>query len=387
MRGHLKKRIGKTGNVSWDIVISLGRGPVTGKYKQRWETCQGTKREAEKRLAELIQQANNGTYIKPEKITVAEYLDSWVETYGKANLSLSSYQRYKTGIEKHINPVIGNIPLSKLQPIHIQEMYSHDLAEGRKDNKKTVGKSLSPTTVLYHHRILHKALGQAVKLRLLSRNPSDYVDRPKKEKKEMVILLEREIKLLLDTVKNSYLYMPVYLAIYTGMRMGEILGLTWQDIDLNRGVIRIRQSLYQRTPGDPLFKQPKTPGSRRTIDISPVVVKTLREHKKNQTKERLAWGEGYKDYNLVCCLQNGDTINPPTLSSRFRVMAQRAGLFVTFHGLRHVHASLLLKAGIPAKVVAERLGHSQIGITLDLYSHVMPGMQKEAARQLEELLN
>lgn len=227
---------------------------------------------------------------------------------------------------------------------------------------------------------------QAVKLQLLSRNPSDYVDRPRGEKKEIALLSEREIKALMDSVKDNYFYMPVFLAVYTGMRMGEILGLTWQDVDLNRGVIQVRQNLYQRTPGEPLFRQPKTPGSRRTIDISPLVVKTLREHKKEQAKERLAWGEGYKEYNLVCCLQNGDTINPPTLSSKFRVIAQRLGLFVTFHGLRHVHASLLLKAGIPAKVVSERLGHSQISITQDLYSHVMPGMQKEAAHKLEELL-
>jgi integrase len=229
-------------------------------------------------------------------------------------------------------------------------------------------------------------LEQAVKLLLINRNPADYVDAPKKEKKEIVVLSEQEVKLLLDAVKDSYLYMPVFLAIYTGMRMGEILGLTWQDVDLNRGVIQVKQNLYQRTPGEPLFKRPKTPGSRRTIDISPIVVKTLREHKKNQAKERLAWGEGYKNYNLVCCLQNGDTINPPTLSSRFRKIAQRLGLFVTFHGLRHVHAALLLKINTPPKIVSERLGHSQISITQDLYSHVMPGMQKEAARQLEELL-
>jgi integrase len=386
VRGHIKKRVGKK-CTSYDIVVSLGRDPITGKNKQKWETCRGTKKEAEKRLAELMQQINNGTYTDPGKITVAQYLARWLETYGKQNLAPATYRSYHVGIYKHIIPVIGQIPLIKLQPIHIQDLYSQDLVEGRKDNKKTTGKGLSPTTVLYHHRILHKALNQAVNLQLLNRNPADYIDRPKRIKKEIVILAEQEIKLLLNTLSGSYLYLPVFLAVYTGMRMGEILGLTWPDVDLNRGVIQVRQNLYQRTPGEPLFKQPKTPGSKRNIDISPLVVKTLREHKKSQLKERLAWGEGYKNYDLVCSLQNGDTINPPTLSSRFRVMAQRLGLFITFHGLRHVHASLLLKAGIPAKVVSDRLGHSQINITLDLYSHVMPGMQREASNKLEELLS
>jgi len=334
MRGQIKKRVGKTGQISWQIIVPLGRDFVTGKYNKKWVTVRGTKKDAERKLAELLQQINNGMYSDPGKMTVAEYLTWWLNNH-KQNLTPSTCKSYHVGIYKHIIPVIGHMPLIKLQPVHIQEMYSKDLAEGRKDNKKTVGKGLSPTTVLYHHRILHKALEQTVRLQLLSRNPADYVDPPKKEKREMTVLSEQEVKVLLDAFKDSYLYMPIFLAIYTGMRMGEILALTWQDVDANRGIIQVRQNLYQRTPGEPLFKQPKTPGSRRTIDVSPMVVKTLREHKKKQAEERLAWGARYKDYGLVCCLQDGSTINPPTLSSRFRVIAQRLELFVTFHGLRH----------------------------------------------------
>lgn len=384
MRGSIKKNEGKKG-VSYTAIVDVGTDPVTGDRKQKKMTFK-TKKEAEKWLSDTINKVNNDAYIEPQKQTIGEYLKNWLENHSKPNLAVSTYRCYGVAIYQHIIPAIGNIPLSKLQPLHIQDMYAKDLAEGRQDNKKTTGKRLSPTTVNMHHRILHKALKQAMKWQLISRNPADLVDPPRKEKKEINILNEKQANMILKDIEGTYLYMPVFLAVYTGMREGEILGLTWKDVDFNRGVIRVRQILYQRTPGEPLFKQPKTAGSRRTIDISPIVVKTLKEHKKTQLKERMAFGEGYAGYDLVCCLQDGNPINPPTLSSAFRVRAARRGLFVCFHGLRHTHASLMLKAEVPAKVVSERLGHSQIGITMDTYSTVMPGMQREAANKLEELL-
>ncbi len=386
MRGQIRKRVNKRGDISWQVIVSLGKDPITGKYKKKWVTVRGTRKDAEKKLVELLQQVDTGTFVDPGKLTVAEYLQRWLKDH-KKNIAPSTYERYRIAIFQHLIPAIGSIPLQKLQPLHIQEMYTRDLEEGRRDNKKSVGKGLSPNTVLYHHRVLHKALEQAVKLQLLSRNPADYVDPPKKAKKSsFTVLSQEDVALLLEAAKGTYLYMPIFLAVHTGMRMGEILGLRWGDVDLERGEIHVRQALYQRKQGEPVFKPPKAKSSLRTIAISPTVVKELKAHRKLQLEERVHWGSAYKNFNLVCCLEDGSPIHPPTLSSAFRNLARKLGIPVTFHGLRHLHASYLLSLGVHPKVVSERLGHSQISITQDLYSHVMPTLQREAAQKLEKIL-
>ncbi|MBE3575506.1 MAG: site-specific integrase [Firmicutes bacterium] len=276
--------------------------------------------------------------------------------------------------------------LAKLTPLQVQEFIAHELKEGRVDNKKTPGPSLSAASVHYEFQVLHKALKQAVERQLIPRNPADFVKAPRGEKAELVVLTEEEVARLLDAVKESYLYMPTFLAIYTGMRLGEILGLRWQDVDLTRGQIHVNQANCQRKVGEPQFKKPKTAKGRRVIDISASVVQALKAHKKQQAKWRLAAGSAWQDFGLVCCLQDGRPMNPPNVSSHFADVTARLGLPVTFHGLRHTHASLLLKAGVPAKVISERLGHSTIAVTMDVYASVMPGMQREAANKLEDLL-
>ena len=220
---------------------------------------------------------------------------------------------------------------------------------------------------------------------LISRNPADMVDPPTKRKTEKIVLDEAQVNHLLENLKDTYLYMPVFLTVYTGEREGEVLALRWSDVDWEKNIIYVRQSLYQRTPGAAHFKTPKNKKAR-AIDVTAKVIRELKKHRKQQAVERMAFGPGYADLDLICCLQDGNPINPPTLGSVFRNRAAKMGLPVTLHGLRHTHASLLLKAGVPAKVVSERLGHSQISITMDLYSHVMPGMQQEAAKKLEDLL-
>jgi len=384
-RGHIKKYKGKR-KESWQVVVSLGWDPETGRYRQKRVTVNGTKKDAERVLRELLQQVEDGTFVDPGKITIAEYLHKWLETH-KQNLAPSTYRRYRVAVEQHIIPCLGSIPLGKLQPLQIQDFLAKELEEGRKDNKKSTGRGLTPATVRYTYTVLHKALKDAVKWQMLYRNPADYVTAPKAKREEPVVLDEQHVKKLLNELKGTYLYMPTYLAIYTGMRMGEILGLTWQDVDLDRGVVTIRQASIQRNADKPEFGQPKTAKSRRRVDISPSVVRELREHRKCQLELKLKAGPQWEDFNLVCSHENGRPVNPPTLSSRFSRTASKLGLPVTFHGLRHTHASLLIKAGVPAKVISERLGHSSIRTTMDTYGHLMDGMQKEAARKLEKLLD
>lgn len=381
MRGCIYKR----SKDSWTVVVDLPRDPATNKRRQKSITVRGTKKDAERELARLINEIENGLYINTGKITVAEYLEKWLE-FIRQSIEPSTYRCYRVAVEQHIIPVLGSLQLSKLQPMHIQEYYSKDLESGRKDNKKSVTRKLSPTTVAMHHRILYRALKQAVKWQLIPRNPAEAVEPPKPAKKEMIIPTEREIRKLLSSFRDTVYFLPVFLAVTTGMRMGEVLGLTWSDVDLCKGVIHVRQTLYQRTPGHPVFKPPKTPKSKRQIDLPLTVLKLLKEHKKSVLKQKLAAGKVYCDYNLVCCLPDGRPINPSTLGSAFRTKARKIGLNISFHDLRHIHASYLLKQNVHPKIVSERLGHSQISITQDLYSHVMPGLQKKAARQIDELL-
>ncbi|MCL5289758.1 MAG: site-specific integrase [Firmicutes bacterium] len=384
MRGRVCKYKGRKGDTYY-IVYDLPRDPVTGERRQKKVSGFNTKKEAEAELARLVNQSVGGIYIEPSELDVGSYLESWLETYGRSNLASSTFESYQNIINKHLKPRIGGIPLQKLQPVHLQVYYSKCLAGGRVDNKKSAGLALSPTTVLFHHRVIREALHHAMRLGLVDRNVADAAIPPRKAKKEMQVLPEEDIQKLLDLFRGSYLYMPVYLAVLTGMRAGEILALSWRNVDLKSGTINITQSLRQRKVGHPEFQQPKTAGSRRAVEISPMVVKALKDHKVLQAKEKLASGS-YKDYSLVCALPDGGPIHPGTLASRFYAVTRKAGISLRFHDLRHCHATFLLKAGVNPKIVAERLGHSSIRLTLDTYSHVVPGMQRKAALELEERL-
>lgn len=384
MRGRVCKYEGKRGD-NYYIVYDLPRDPVTGERRQKKVSGFRTKREAEAELARLVNQSVAGDYIEPQTLTIGEYLDSWLESYGRTNLAPSTYESYQNIINNHLRVKIGNIPLQKLQPVHLQVYYSKALAGGRADNKKSLGTSLSPTTVLFHHRVIREALHHAVRLGLVDRNVADAAIPPRKAHNEMQVLPEEEIQKFLGLFKGSYLYMPVYLALMTGMRAGEILALTWQNVDLKNGIINVKQSLRQRKVGRPEFQRPKTKGSRRAVEISPMVIKVLKEHKVMQAKEKLA-STGYKSFNLICAKPDGGPINPGSMSGRFYKTTRRAGISLRFHDLRHCHATYLLKAGVNPKIVSERLGHSSVRQTLDIYSHVIPGMQREAALGLEERL-
>lgn len=384
MRGSIKKNEGKRG-VSYTVVVDVDKDPVNGDRKQCKKTF-NKKSDAEKWLADTIAAVNKGTYIEPQKQTIGEYLNKWLDTYGRQNLAPSTFESYQNIITNHLIPVLGAVPLQKLLPSHLQDYYAQALRGGRVDNKKKMGRALSPTTVLYHHRVIREALNHAMKSGLLNRNIADMVEPPRKVKKEMQVLQEEDITKLLNLFKEGYLYMPVYLALMTGMRAGEILALRWDNVDLEKGIINITQSLRQRKAGEPEFQQPKTAGSRRAIEVSPIVIKALKKHKAAQAKDKFSCGEGYAKHNLICCLQDGQPIHPGTLASRYYKITRKAGIQIKFHGLRHSHATFLLKDNTNPKIVAERLGHSTTRLTLDTYSHVTPGMQKEAALKLEERL-
>ena len=377
MKGHLRKR----GKNSWAIAIYVGRDH-RGKPKYKWHTVRGGKRKAQDECTRLLNELATGEYVEPSKMTVREYLAYWLENYAKLNVAGRTFERYSEIVRLHLVPALGDKLLTKLQPLSIQGCYVAALQSGRKDKRA----GLSAQTVVHHHRVLREALQQAVRWKLLVRNPADAVDPPKVERREMQVLDEHQTKRLLAVVVGTRLYIPVLLAVTTGLRRGEILALRWQDIDLDQGTLAVRRSLEQ-TRGGNRFKEPKTQKARRVVALPALTTEALRKLKVEQAKARLLIGAGYADEGLVCARIHGTRLDPAETTAAFAALIKKADLpKIRFHDLRHSHATQLLRQHVHPKVVSERLGHSTIGITLDVYSHVLPGMQEEAARRIDRAL-
>ncbi|MBD1371958.1 site-specific integrase [Hazenella sp. IB182357] len=380
MKGHVTKKGSK-----WYFVLDIGVNPVTGKRKQKWFSGFKTKKEASKAMTEKIHELNQGIYMEPSKITLSEYLNRWLNDYAKTNCAPRTYQGYEYIIRDHLAPSsIGEVPLEKLKPMQIQHYYSEKLTKGRKDG--TGG--LSARSVHHHHRLLHEALEHAVKWQLMQKNPSKAVTPPKPQKKQMNVLTKEQIHLLLEASKGKWYHAPIFIAINTGMRRGEIMGIRWQDIDFEKRIICISQTL-QRIKGKGLtFRHTaKTDGSRRSLAVSNSIIDLLKTIQAQQKVIKLELSSHYQDSDLVFANLDGTPMDLDGLSREFARLVRRIDIpYVRFHDLRHSHATLLLQQGEHPKIVSERLGHSSIAITMDTYSHVMPNMQKEAADKLDDFL-
>jgi len=314
---------------------------------------------------------------------VGAYLDGWLKDYAKQHAAPQTYRRYESIVRLHLKPALGNLLLSKLQPLHIQHCYTEAVENGRIGSKGP----LSSTTVLQHHHVLSEALKHAFRLGLIARNPAQAVQPPRPRKSEVSYYNVEEVQTLMGLTSGSWLHVPVMLAVTTGMRRGEVLGLKWTDITLDpereEGSLQVRRSLQE----DLSTKAPKTASGSRTIPLPATMVAALKKHRAMQAAQRLALGSAYCIEDWVCAHEDGNVITPSALSHGFKSFVAKSELKqVRFHDLRHTHATLLLLNGENPKVVSERLGHSQVSITLDVYSHVMPNMQEEAAGRFDALL-
>jgi integrase len=353
-----------------------------GERQQKQVTFRGTKRAAERELARLETEVGSGSYVAPVRETVAEFLERWLEAYAKTNTTARTFQRYSDIVRGHLVPALGQLTLTKLQPLHIQEYYSEALATGRRDGNG----GLSAKTVLHHHRVLREALKHAVKWRLIAVNPADATEPPRPQPHEIRVLSEDEVARLIDAAKGTPLAFPILVALSTGLRRGEILALRWEDIDLQRATLAVRQSLEETRDGI-RFKVPKTKKSRRVVALPAALVEALVRHKGEQAQHRLMIGPDYRDHGLVIARPDGTPVRPNYITLAFTRLSRRCELHgVRFHDLRHTHATELLRQGIHPKVVSERLGHATVGMTLDVYSHVLPDMQEEAARRIDQAL-
>jgi len=378
MKGSVRQR----SKGSWEVCLDYGRDPVTNRRLRHFESVKGTKKAAQQRLAELLVSIEQGSYVKPKRITLVEWLNDWLGGYVATNCSPRTAQSYQSEVRRHLIPALGAIPLAQLQPQHLQNYYACALSQGRVDGKG----GLSARTVQYHHRILSEALSHAVKMGLLIRNVAEAVDPPRPEQKNMATLVPEDVPQFLEAAHETPHYVLFYTALYTGMRLGELLGLRWCDVDLDIASLSVVQALYKRS-GVCKMIRPKSSHSRRQIALSPSLALLLRQYKGDQQAQRILLGKPLVDSDLVFCHPDGRPLDPGVVSHTFAKVLRKAGLpHIRFHDLRHSHATLLLKAGIHPKIVSERLGHANIGITLDTYSHVLPGLQEKAAERFDNLL-
>jgi integrase len=380
MPGHISKR----GKDSWTVVLDQGRDPMTGKRRQLRRSVKGTRRDAEAALVQLLHQRDSGIDAPPGKLAVGEYLQRWLEDYAKGNTAPRTFQRYDEIVRLHLIPALGAILLAKLRPQHIQAYYSKARQSGRVDGK--VG-GLSAQTVLHHHRLLREALHHAVRWQLLARNPADAVEAPRPQRHEMRVLTPEGVQRLLAACRDPDFHAIVFVAVATGLRLGELLALRWSDVDLKGGSVHVTRTLQYVLGQGLMFREPKTSRSRRNVSLSRDTVAVLSEHRRRQLERRLAVGPAYEDQGLVFAGPAGKPIPPYSVSQRFATLVKAAGVGpLRFHDLRHTSATLMLSAGVHPKVVSERLGHSGVAITLDTYSHVLPGLQEEAANLLDAFL-
>ena len=379
MRGHLKQR----SKGSWSIVLDMGRDPATGKRRQQWQTVRGTKKEAEKKLAELQHQLDTGDYIKQDKLTFGSFLDQWLRDYAVPNLAAETTQAYDIMARKHLIPALGNIPLQQLTPARIQSYYTEKLTSGRRDGKG----GLSPRTVRHHHRLLHVVLESAVKWQLVQRNVADSVDAPKYRDKEMQTFNQDEMLAFLESVIDTEYYPVFYTALFTGVRRSELLALRWSDLDLDLGYISINRSIHHLADKSFVFQPPKTAKSRRQVPLSPSTSIVLRQHRDSQRASRLLIDHPVTDNDLVFCHVDGRPLLPHSVSQAWRRLVRKAGYpGIRLHDARHTHATLMLEQGVNWKIISERLGHGSVAMTLDLYAHASPGLQQAAAQGFDRVL-
>jgi integrase len=374
VKGHLRER--SSGH--WAIVIDV-RDPQAGKRKQRWYSFKGTKRQAQVECARLISEIQNGTAVEPSRMPVADFLERWIE-HMHGQVSPRSHERYAEICRKNLVPLLGGLTLPKLQPAHISTAYAKALASGRRDG--TGG--LSARTVTHMHRVLRQALQQALRWQLLARNPADAVKPPKVERKQMNVLDTDATADLIEAARGTPLFIPIMLGVRCGLRRGEVVALHWRNVDLERGQISVVASAEQTDQGV-REKEPKN-GKGRTIVLSATEVEELRSHRVRQAQSLLALGVRLTDDHHVVAREDGQALQPRSLTHAFVKFVRLHGFQIRLHDLRHSHATHMLAAGIHPKIAQERLGHSSVGITLDLYSHVLPGMQAEAVSRVDAAL-
>lgn len=368
MGGHIEQ----VSKGRWKVVVEAGRDPSTGKRKRIVRYVEGRKSDAEDLLAELTVEAKRGTYIEPNKITLGEWIDEWLETYKKIEVSVTSFDRYRSLAENHIKPALGAIYLQQLRTEHIQKLY-----------KELKEKGYSSSTIRLLHTVLHSSLERAVKNKLIFFNPSAEVSLPKLQKYKARVLTVEEQQKFIEALEGDRLKAAFLILLFTGIRRGELLALKWEDINFKDKTMTISKNLVRsRGQGKNklIIKSTKTENIR-IIPLSDIVLEALKEH-----QEKMQAEGKYGTDKPVFCTRNGNYIFPDRLNEKYERILKKAGLEPdeNIHALRHTFATRALQAGVNLKIIQKLLGHARLSTTADRYSHVFLEMEREAIQKMEE---
>jgi len=386
MRGSVYQR---ASSKSWYACADRGCDPITAKRRKAIKGGFATKREAERWLRETLTSLEQDTFVEPSKLTVGQFLtDEWLPSLATRGLRSATLGSYRLLTEKYLIPRLGAVPLQKLSPSDLNRAYSDLLTKGRITGK---GGALSARTVRYCHMLMRKALRDAERWGRVPRNVAAVADPPRASaaradaERARGMWSPAEVSRFLEHVQDDRLFVLFRLAVMSGMRRGELLGLRWQDLDLDRECLSVSQTAVTVGSGVE-FSTPKTRSGRRVVAIDAITTEALRQHRLKQSEERLALGLGRApEDGLVFCHEDGSPLRPNAVTQTFKRLVKTSGVRrIRFHDLRHSWASLALAAGVHVKVVQEQLGHSTSAITLDVYSHSIPTMRDDAAARVAE---
>jgi len=352
----------------WVAAVSLQGGRRKFVYAR-------TREEAGKKLTELLKAKGDGLPIPTDRRVLRDFMQWWLEAV-RPSLRPRTWQRYSEFVRLHIVPELGRLPISRITVEHVHRLHTKKLDQG-----------LSASTVRHIHAVLRKALGDAARWGLVTRNVVALAKPPRPERREMTTLAPEQARAFVESARAERLEALFVLGLTTGMRRGELLGLRWKDVDLKRGVLHVSATL-QRTAKGFVFAEPKTARARRQIILTELAKTGLKQHRAKQAEERLRLGAAWEDNNLVFANEAGRPIEATNLVQRsFRRILARADLpLIRFHDLRHTYATLALGRGVHPKVVSDALGHADISTTLNLYSHVTAAMHQQAADALDAVL-
>ncbi len=392
MAGSIEKR----GKNSYRLTVSEGFD-LNGRPMIHRKTVHGTKKDAEVELAKFVTEVQNGLVIDGKSLKFSEFVEVWKRDYGSKELAPTTYKRYCRMLETRILPYFGHFYINKIKPTDIMKFYDllekdTQLVRKKGNNGSKTKKPLSGKTILEHHRLLRAMLHRAVYWQLIVSNPAERVQPPKAKKPKRRSYDDEQTKILLEnleklTVEDTKYKVAIILTIFTGVRLGELMGLEWQDVDFRNGIISINRSSQYLSDMGVFTKVPKTESSIREIAIPEFIISLLEEYKLWYEEQKSIYGELWTNSDRLFVQADGKPMHPSTISKWFVKYVGQIGLpVINFHGLRHTNASLLVAQNVDIAVVSARLGHAQISTTLDFYVHPLLSHNRKAGYALENLL-